>query len=159
MPLPSLLEADTYDDDGSSESDCEEIQVEYNYKDNESEVSAQMQGKSVGCSATTKDLFFSPATCKPEKYFGYFHDSEIDYRRDYSISSAAAVDILESDLNEVSPFDHFEVTRVEQFPYQRMHMTAVEDFINHTSEDTFPERRMNTEFLKYVSSIVPRIMV
>lgn len=153
MPLPSLLEADTYDDDGSSESDCEEIPLEYNYKDNEIKASAQMQGNSVGYSATTMD------SCRPEKCFGYFQDSEIDYRRDYSISSAAAVDILESDLNEVSPFDHFEVTRVEQFPYQRKHMAEVENFINYTSEDTFPERRMNTEFLKYVSSIVPRITV
>ena len=49
--------------------------------------------------------------------------------------------------------------QIEQFPYQRMHLAEVEDFINRTSEDTFPERRMTTEFLKYVSSIVPRIMV
>lgn len=159
MPLPSLLEADTYDDDGSSDSDCEEIQIKYNYKDNEIEASAQMHEISVGCSAITKESLHSPATCRPEKYSGYFYDNEIDYRRDYSISSAATVDILESDLNEVPLFDHFEVTRIEQFPYQRMHLAEVEEFINRTSEDTFPERRMTTEFLKYVSSIVPRIMV
>ena len=147
MPLPSLLEADTYDDDGSS--DSEEIQIKYNYKDNEIEASAQMHEISVGCSGITKELLHSPATCRPEKYSGYFYDNEIDYRRNYSISSAATVDILESDLNEVPLFDHFEVTRIEQFPYQRMHLAEVEEFINRTSEDTFP----------YVSSIVPRIMV
>jgi hypothetical protein len=159
MPLPSLIEADAYDIDGSSDSDCEgnEIKCEIlPYKN------GGMKGQSIGCFAASNESLDLPVDCRPDSqnYENFQFQKQLQQEdTEHSFNSAAAIDILESDPIEVWQYENFGVNSSEHFPYPQMLLAGVESCFDHSSENVNPELRTTTKFLDYVSSIIPRIMV
>lgn len=156
MPLPSFMEADAYDNDGSSDSDCEgnEIKCEYN--------NGGIEGQSIGCFAACNESLHLPVTCRSDsqKYENFPFNKQLQQEdTKHSFNSAAAIDILEYDPMEVSHFDNFGINASEQFPYRQMLLAGDESHFSNPSENGHPELKTTTKFLDYVSSIIPRIMV
>lgn len=159
MPLPSFIEADAYDNDGSSDSDCEgnEIKCEILPYNNDG-----TEGQSIGCFAASNESLHLPVAYGPnsQNYENLrFHGQPQQEDTKHSFNSAAAIDILESDPIEVSHYDNFGINGSEQFPYRQMLLAGDESYFDHSSENGHPGHRTTTKFLDYVSSIIPRIMV
>lgn len=159
MPLPSFIEADADDNDGSSDSDCEgnETKCEILPYNN-----GGIEGQSMGCFAASNESLQLPVACRPDSQ-NYenrqFHEQLQHEDTKHCFNSAAAIDILESDPIEVSHHDNFGINGSEHFPYRQMLLAGDESYFDHSSENGHPELRTTTKFLDYVSSIIPRIMV
>lgn len=159
MPLPSFVEADAYDNDGSSDSDCEENEIKceiipYNNDGTE--------GLSIGCFAASNESLHLHVTHRPDSQnYENLQFQEQPQQEDtkHSFNPAAAIDILESDPIEISHYENFGIDSSEQFPCRQMLLAGDESYFNHSSENGNPELRTTTKILDYVSSIIPRIMV
>jgi hypothetical protein len=156
MPLPSFIEVDAYDNDGSSDSDCEgnEIKCEYN--------TDGMEGQPIGCFTASNESLHLPAAYRTDSqnYEDFQFNEHLQQEEiKHSCNSAAAIDVLESELIEVSHYDNFGINGSEQFLNRQMLLAGDESYFDHSSESGHPKLRTTSTFLDYVSSIIPRIMV
>ena len=159
MPLPSFVEADACDNDGSSDSDCEDNEITPLFY---SPLNGGIEGQSIGRFASCNESLHLPVACRPDSQnYENFKFNEQLQQEDtkHSLNSAAAIDILESDPVEVSHYDNFGINGSEQFPYRQMLLAGDESYFDRSSENGHPELRTTKKFLDYVSSIIPRIMV